>query len=109
MTKGWIEKGKLIGIRPSLLREDSRRYLEGILMIFKPSVSRYNIIKFMVSLAVRRMWKRRLMVVKNAFTNAPLKEELIVSQPKGFMEKIGESLVFRLKKVLYRLRQSPRE
>lgn len=40
---------------------------------------RYTTISFMLALAVRNTWKRRIIDVKYAFQNAPLKEELFFS------------------------------
>ncbi|GKA69535.1 retrovirus-related pol polyprotein from transposon TNT 1-94 [Tanacetum coccineum] len=47
------------------------------------------------------------MDIKTAFLNSPLKEEVYVSQPKGFIDLKFPDHVYRLKKALYGLKQAP--
>ncbi|GJX69357.1 retrovirus-related pol polyprotein from transposon TNT 1-94 [Tanacetum coccineum] len=47
-------------------------------------------------------------LVKTAFLNGELKEEVYVSQPKGFVDPDRPHHVYRLKKALYELKQAPR-
>ncbi|GJZ47738.1 retrovirus-related pol polyprotein from transposon TNT 1-94 [Tanacetum coccineum] len=49
-----------------------------------------------------------LMDVKTTFLNGELKEEVYVSQPEGFVDPDHPTHVYRLKKTLYGLKQSPR-
>ncbi|GJS37221.1 retrovirus-related pol polyprotein from transposon TNT 1-94 [Tanacetum coccineum] len=46
--------------------------------------------------------------VKTAFLNGPLKEEIYVSQPEGFIDPEFPNHVYRLKKALYGLKQASR-
>nr|GEZ97383.1 hypothetical protein [Tanacetum cinerariifolium] len=49
-----------------------------------------------------------LMDVKIVFLYGPLKEEVYVSQPDGFVDPYHPNKVYRLKKALYGLKQAPR-
>nr|GFB71705.1 Gag-Pol polyprotein [Tanacetum cinerariifolium] len=49
-----------------------------------------------------------LMDVKTAFLNGPLKEEVYVAQPDGFVDQDHPKKVYRLRKALYGLKQAPR-
>ncbi|GKB84830.1 gag-pol polyprotein, partial [Tanacetum coccineum] len=46
--------------------------------------------------------------VKTAFLNGPLKEEVYVSHPEGFVDYNHPNHVYRLKKALYGLKQARR-
>nr|GEW82407.1 hypothetical protein [Tanacetum cinerariifolium] len=48
------------------------------------------------------------MDVKMTFLNGPLKEEVYVAQPNGFVDPDHPEKVYRLKKALYGLKQAPR-
>ncbi|GJV74774.1 retrovirus-related pol polyprotein from transposon TNT 1-94 [Tanacetum coccineum] len=48
------------------------------------------------------------MDVKTAFHNSPLKEEVYVSHPEGFVDPDHPEEVYRLRKALYGLKQAPR-
>ncbi|GJW42533.1 retrovirus-related pol polyprotein from transposon TNT 1-94 [Tanacetum coccineum] len=48
------------------------------------------------------------MDVKTTFLNGPLKEEVFVRQPDGFVDPDFPNHVYRLKKALYGLKQAPR-
>ncbi|GJS46026.1 retrovirus-related pol polyprotein from transposon TNT 1-94 [Tanacetum coccineum] len=64
-------------------------------------------------IAVKWLWKNKsdaenIMDVKTAFLNGPLKEEVYVSQPNGFVDPNFPDHVYTLKKALYGLKQAPR-
>ncbi|GJU78012.1 retrovirus-related pol polyprotein from transposon TNT 1-94 [Tanacetum coccineum] len=46
--------------------------------------------------------------ISNVFSNGPLKEEVYVSQPKGFIDHEFPNHVYKLKKAIYDLKQAPR-
>nr|GEV29153.1 Gag-Pol polyprotein [Tanacetum cinerariifolium] len=48
------------------------------------------------------------MDAKTAFLNGPLKEEVYVAQPDGFVDPDHPEKVYRLRKALYGLKQAPR-
>ncbi|GKG29422.1 retrovirus-related pol polyprotein from transposon TNT 1-94, partial [Tanacetum coccineum] len=48
------------------------------------------------------------MDVKTTFLNGPLKEEVYVAQPDGFIDPDHPEKVYRLRKALYGLKQAPR-
>ncbi|GJW26172.1 gag-pol polyprotein [Tanacetum coccineum] len=48
------------------------------------------------------------MDVKTTFLNGPLKEEVYVSQPDGFIDPDHLEKVYRLRKALYGLKQASR-
>nr|GEU73073.1 putative Gag-Pol polyprotein [Tanacetum cinerariifolium] len=48
------------------------------------------------------------MDIKTAFLNGPLKEEVYVNQPDGFIDPHNPNKVYSLKKALYGLKQAPR-
>ena len=49
------------------------------------------------------------MDVKNAFLNGDLKEQIYMSQPKGFIESGKEKKVCKLVKSLNGLKQAPKQ
>nr|GEV51759.1 hypothetical protein [Tanacetum cinerariifolium] len=53
-------------------------------------------------------FNRLQMDVKTTFLNGPLKEEVYVAQPDGFVDPDHPEKVYRLKKALYGLKQAPR-
>jgi hypothetical protein len=53
-------------------------------------------------------WKLHQMIVKTAFLNGEIKEEVYLEQPLGFETHDRETHVCRLKKYLYGLKKEPR-
>nr|GEW54218.1 hypothetical protein [Tanacetum cinerariifolium] len=59
------------------------------------------------------LWKKKkdedqIMDVKTDFVNGPLKEEVYVAQPNGFIDPDHPEKLYRLRKALYGLKQAPR-
>ncbi|GKA45748.1 retrovirus-related pol polyprotein from transposon TNT 1-94 [Tanacetum coccineum] len=59
------------------------------------------------------LWKNKkdedqTMDVKTAFLHDPLKEEVYVAQPEGFVDTGHLEKIYRLRKALYGLKQAPR-
>ena len=62
----------------------------------------------LLALACHLKFKLYQMDVKSTFLNGFLKEEVYVSQPKGFVDPYYPNHVLYLKKTLYGLKQAPR-
>nr|GEU34836.1 hypothetical protein [Tanacetum cinerariifolium] len=71
-------------------------------------VPRIEAIRIFVSNAANKNMTIFQRDVKTAFLNGELKEEVFVSQPKGFVDQKYSSHVYKLKKALYDLKQAPR-
>ncbi|GKD74495.1 retrovirus-related pol polyprotein from transposon TNT 1-94, partial [Tanacetum coccineum] len=65
-------------------------------------------IRLFVAYAVHKSFPVYQMDVKTAFIYGPLKEEVYVNQPDGFVDPYHPDQVYRLKKALYGLKQAPR-
>ena len=71
-------------------------------------MARIESIQILLALACHLKFKLYQMNVKSAFLNGFLKEEVYVSQPKGFVDPHYPNHVLYLKKTLYGLKQAPR-
>ncbi|GKE01192.1 retrovirus-related pol polyprotein from transposon TNT 1-94 [Tanacetum coccineum] len=71
-------------------------------------VARLEAVRMFIAFAAHRNITIFQMDVKTAFLNGPLKEEVYVSQPEGFIDHEFPNHVYRLKKALYGLKQAPR-
>ncbi|GJT10778.1 retrovirus-related pol polyprotein from transposon TNT 1-94 [Tanacetum coccineum] len=71
-------------------------------------VARLEAVRMFIAYAAHKNITIFQMDVKTAFLNGPLKEEVYVSQPKGFIDPEFPYHVYRLKKTLYSLKQAPR-
>nr|GEU69637.1 ribonuclease H-like domain-containing protein [Tanacetum cinerariifolium] len=65
-------------------------------------------VRIFVAYAVHKSFPVYQMDVKTAFLNGPLKEEVYVAQPDGFVDPDHPEKVYRLRKALYGLKQAPR-
>ncbi|GJW62853.1 retrovirus-related pol polyprotein from transposon TNT 1-94 [Tanacetum coccineum] len=70
-------------------------------------VARFKAVRIFVAYAAHKNFPIYQMDVKMAFLNGPLKEEVFVRQPDGFVDPDFPNHVYRLKKGLYGLKQVP--
>ncbi|GJU18421.1 retrovirus-related pol polyprotein from transposon TNT 1-94 [Tanacetum coccineum] len=71
-------------------------------------VARLEVVRLFVAYAAHKSFPVYQMDVKTSFLNGPLKEEVYVNQPDGFVDPHHPDKVYRLKKALYGLKQAPR-
>nr|GEX75514.1 uncharacterized mitochondrial protein AtMg00810-like [Tanacetum cinerariifolium] len=67
-----------------------------------------NVIQNKSHLVAKGYVQKEGMDVKTAFLYGPLKEEVYVNQPDGFVDPYHPDQVYRLKEALYGLKQAPR-
>ncbi|GKB86801.1 retrovirus-related pol polyprotein from transposon TNT 1-94 [Tanacetum coccineum] len=110
----WIWKNKT-DAKNTVIRNKSRLVAKGYGQeeginfeeSFAP-VARLKAVRFFMAYAAHKNFPIYQMVVKTAFLNGPLKEEVFVRQPDGFVDLDFSNHVYRLKKALYGLKQTPR-
>ncbi|GJW69300.1 retrovirus-related pol polyprotein from transposon TNT 1-94 [Tanacetum coccineum] len=71
-------------------------------------VARLEVVRLFIAYAVHKSFIVYQMDVKTAFLYGPLKEEVYINQPDGFVDPYHPDQVYRLKKALYGLKQAPR-
>ncbi|GJZ28437.1 retrovirus-related pol polyprotein from transposon TNT 1-94 [Tanacetum coccineum] len=71
-------------------------------------VARLEVVRIFVAYAAYKSLPIYHMDVKMTFLNDPLKEEVYVVKPDGFVDPDHPERVYRLRKALYRLKQAPR-
>nr|GFC24152.1 retrovirus-related Pol polyprotein from transposon TNT 1-94 [Tanacetum cinerariifolium] len=71
-------------------------------------VARLEAVWIFVAYAAHKSFLIYQMDMKMAFLNGPLKEEVYVAQPDGFVYPDHPEKVYRLRKALYGLKQAPR-
>nr|GEZ22242.1 retrovirus-related Pol polyprotein from transposon TNT 1-94 [Tanacetum cinerariifolium] len=71
-------------------------------------VARLEAVWIFIAYATHKSFPIYQMDVKTAFLNGPLKEEVYVAQPDGFVDPDHREKVYRLRKALYGLKQAPR-
>ncbi|GJY80204.1 retrovirus-related pol polyprotein from transposon TNT 1-94 [Tanacetum coccineum] len=71
-------------------------------------VARLEVIRLFIAYAAHKSFPIYQIDVKPTFLNGPLKEEVYVNQPDGFVDPYHPNKVYRLKKALYGHKQAPR-
>ncbi|GJS65073.1 retrovirus-related pol polyprotein from transposon TNT 1-94 [Tanacetum coccineum] len=71
-------------------------------------VARLEAVRLFIAYAAHKSFTVYQMDVKTSFLYGPLKEEVYVNQPDGFVDPYHPDKVYRLKKALYGLKQAPR-
>ncbi|GJV27621.1 retrovirus-related pol polyprotein from transposon TNT 1-94 [Tanacetum coccineum] len=71
-------------------------------------VARLEAVRLFIAYASHKSFIVYQMDVKTSFLYGPLKEEVYVNQPDGFVDPYHPDKVYRLKKALYGLKQAPR-
>ncbi|GJU51205.1 retrovirus-related pol polyprotein from transposon TNT 1-94 [Tanacetum coccineum] len=71
-------------------------------------VARLEAVRLFIAYAAHKSFTMYQMDVKTTFLYGPLKEEVYVNQPDGFVDPYHPDKVYRLKKALYGLKQAPR-
>nr|GEU84714.1 hypothetical protein [Tanacetum cinerariifolium] len=74
---------------------------------FAPVV-RLEAVRIFIAYAAHKSFPIYHMDMKTTFLNGPLKEEVYVAQPDGFVDPDHPEKVYRLRKALYGLKQAPR-
>nr|GEZ30795.1 retrovirus-related Pol polyprotein from transposon TNT 1-94 [Tanacetum cinerariifolium] len=114
ITLKWIYKVKLNeygNVLKNKARLVAKRYRQEEGIDFEESfapVACIEAIRIFIANAASRNMSIYQMDVKTAFLNGKLKEEVYVSQPKGFVDPDHSTHVYRLKKAFYGLKQAPR-
>ncbi|GKD22939.1 retrovirus-related pol polyprotein from transposon TNT 1-94, partial [Tanacetum coccineum] len=71
-------------------------------------IARLEAVRIFVAYAAHKSFPIYRMDVKTAFLIGPLKEEVYVAQPDGFVDPDHPDKVYRLRKALYGLKQALR-
>ncbi|GKB67511.1 retrovirus-related pol polyprotein from transposon TNT 1-94 [Tanacetum coccineum] len=71
-------------------------------------VAQLEVVLLFVAYVVHKSFPIYQLDVKTTFLYRPLKEEVYVNQPDGFVDPYHPDQVYRLKKALYGLKQAPR-
>nr|GEW01030.1 retrovirus-related Pol polyprotein from transposon TNT 1-94 [Tanacetum cinerariifolium] len=89
----------------------AKGYAQGEGIDFEESfapVSRLEAVRIFIAYAAHKSFLIFQMDVKTIFLNGPLKEEVYVAQPDGFVDPDHPEKVYRLRKALYGLKQALR-
>nr|GFA26140.1 retrovirus-related Pol polyprotein from transposon TNT 1-94 [Tanacetum cinerariifolium] len=91
--------------------EENTGYAQKEGIDFKESfapLARLEAVRLFIAYAAHKSFTVYQMDVKTAFLYGPLKEEVYVNQPDGFVDLYHPDNVYHLKKALYGLKQAPR-
>ncbi|GJV60117.1 retrovirus-related pol polyprotein from transposon TNT 1-94 [Tanacetum coccineum] len=75
---------------------------------FDQLVARLEVVRLFIAYGAHKSFTVYQMDIKTTFLYGPLKEEVYVNQPDGFIDPYHPDKVYRLKKALYGLKQAPR-
>nr|GEX13924.1 retrovirus-related Pol polyprotein from transposon TNT 1-94 [Tanacetum cinerariifolium] len=92
-------------------RQNPKGYAQNEGVDFKESfapVARLEAVRLFIAYVAHKSFNVYQMDVKTSFLYGPLKEEVYVNQPDGFVDPYHPEKVYRLKKALYGLKQVPR-
>nr|GEU80920.1 integrase, catalytic region, zinc finger, CCHC-type, peptidase aspartic, catalytic [Tanacetum cinerariifolium] len=104
---------KLVQTRQQLTKDPkmSKGYAQEESIDFEESfapVARLEAVWIFVAYAAHKSFPIYQMDIKTTFLNGPLKEEVNVVQPNGYVDPDHPKKVYRLRKALYGLKQAPR-
>nr|GEX23770.1 retrovirus-related Pol polyprotein from transposon TNT 1-94 [Tanacetum cinerariifolium] len=71
-------------------------------------ITRLKVVRIFIAYAAHKSFPIYQMDVKTAFLNGPLKEEVYVAQPDGFVDPDHPEKVYHLRKALFGSKQAPR-
>ncbi|GKB66767.1 gag-pol polyprotein [Tanacetum coccineum] len=103
VDSAWIEAMQEELHQFDILQEEGIDFEES----FAP-VARLEAVRIFVAYAAHKSFPFYQMDVKMKFLNGPLKEEVYVAQPNGFVDPDHPEKVYDLRKALYGLKQAPR-
>nr|GEY92713.1 retrovirus-related Pol polyprotein from transposon TNT 1-94 [Tanacetum cinerariifolium] len=109
-----VEDGEFINIFCTPVQEKGRHpkgYAQKEGIDFEESfvpVARLEAVQLFIAYAAHKSFIVYQMDVKTAFLYGPLKEEVYVNQPDGFVDPYNLDQIYRLKKALYELKEAPR-
>nr|GFA78646.1 copia protein [Tanacetum cinerariifolium] len=114
MLRCWLWKNKR-DEENTVIRNKSRLVAKGYAQkegvdfeeSFAP-VAQLEAVRLFIAYTAYKSFTVYQMDVKTAFLYGPLKEEMYVNQPDGFVDPYHPDKVYRLKKALYGLKQAPR-
>lgn len=98
------EKGKMDKYKAQLVAKGyTQEYRVDYSEVFA-SVARHDTIHLVVALATQNSWPIYQLDVKSAFLHGELNEQVFIDQPPGYVQRVNEQKVYRLKEPLYGLK-----